>query len=271
METNMRGSVALVTGASGDIGAEISRYLAAEGVSIALHYHRNKEKALVLSAELSELHNVHTVVVQADLTKEEDVEKLWENAEAALGPINILIANSGAYRAEQIPIQNMPLAEWNNTITTNLTAYFLCFKAFFNSIEKNHITAPSAVMVGSMSGIWGDIGHCDYAASKAAITSGLLPTLKDEIIKIAPAGRVNAVAPGFIDTQMIAEVKKDKSRIRKVLQTASLRRVGTVQDVAATVTFLASNQLAAHITGEIVKLKGGKEGRILFDEDEIDI
>lgn len=271
METNMRGSIALVTGASGDIGAEIARFLAAEGVSVALHYHRNKESVSTLSTELSQLKDVKSTIVQADLTNEDEVEKLWNHVEEKLGPVDILIANSGTYRTEQIAIQNMQLKEWNNTITTNLTAYFLCFKAFFKSIEKNEIIAPSAVMVGSMSGMWGDIGHCDYAASKAAITNGLLPTLKDEIVKIAPEGRINAVAPGFINTQMIADVQKDKSRVRKVLQTASLRRIGTVQDVAAMVTFLASNQLSAHITGEIVKLKGGKEGRILFDENEINI
>lgn len=270
MDTGMRGTVALVTGASGDIGAEIARFLATEGVAVALHYHSNVATVSTLQTEL-ESASVRTVIVQADLTQEDQVEKLWSDVESTLGPIQTLIANAGVYRAEQIPIQNMSLESWNSTLTTNLTAFFLCFREFFKSIERNKIMDPSAVMVGSMSGVWGDIGHCDYAASKAAITSGLLPTLKDELVKIAPQGRVNAVAPGFIDTQMIADVKQDEDRVRSVLQTASLRRIGTVEDVASLVTFLASNKLSAHITGEIIKLKGGKEGRILFSPEEINI
>lgn len=270
MNTGMQGSVALVTGASGGIGAEIARFLAAEGVHLALHCHRNLDAASKLQTEL-EVAKTRAIVVQADLTQEGQVEHMWNRVQNELGPITILIANAGIYRAERIPIGNMSLAKWNNTLKTNLTAFFLCFREFFKSIEQHKLVAPSAVMVGSMSGVWGDMGHCDYAASKAAITSGLLPTLKDELVKIAPRGRINAVAPGFIDTQMIAGVKQDKAQMRRVLQTASLRRVGTVQDVAALVTFLASNRLSAHMTGEIVKLKGGKEGRILFDEDEIDI
>ncbi|TAL83137.1 MAG: SDR family oxidoreductase [Candidimonas sp.] len=270
MDTGMRGAVALITGASGDIGAEIARFLAAEGVHLALHCHRNIDAALALQAE-AVVAQVRSVVVQADLTEEGQVERMWNKAQSELGPIKILIANAGIYRAERIPIKSMSLAQWNDTLQTNLTAFFLCFREFFKSIEQHKLIDPSAVMVGSMSGVWGDMGHCDYAASKAAITSGLLPTLKDELVKIAPQGRINAVAPGFIDTQMIAGVKQDKAQMRRVLQTASLRRVGTVQDVAGLVTFLASNRLSAHMTGEIVRLKGGKEGRILFDEDEIEL
>ncbi len=270
MDTGMRGSVALVTGASGDIGAEIARSLAAEGVHLVLHCHRNIDAALALQSEPA-ITQVRSIVVQADLTQEDQVQHIWNRAQNELGPITILIANAGIYRTERIPIKNMSLTEWNSTLQTNLTAIFLCFREFFRSIEQNKLVDPSAVMVGSMSGVWGDIGHCDYAASKAAITSGLLPTLKDELVKIAPRGRINAIAPGFIDTRMIAEVKQDRGQLRRVLQTASLRRVGTVQDVAGLVTFLASNKLSAHMTGEIVKLKGGKEGRILFDESEIDL
>ncbi|TAL78594.1 MAG: SDR family oxidoreductase [Burkholderiaceae bacterium] len=270
MNTGMSGSVALITGASGGIGSEIARFLAAEGVSLGLHYHHNISAALELKAE-SGLAKIKSVLVQADLTQEDQVERMWNTVQGELGPITILIANAGIYRVKRIPLRDMSLIEWNKTLQANLTAYFLCFREFFKSIEKHKLLDPSAVMLGSMSGIWGDIGHSDYAASKAAITSGLLPTLKDELVRIAPRGRINAVAPGFIDTQMIAEIKQDKSQMRRVLQTASLRRVGSVQDVAGIVTFLASNRLSAHMTGEVVKLKGGKEGRILFDENEIDI
>lgn len=270
MNTGMCGSTALITGASGGIGSEIARLFAEEGVNLGLHYHNNIDAALALQSDAT-VAKTSSVVVQADLTQEDQVEQMWNTVQSELGPIKILIANAGVYRPERVPIQDMSLAEWNKTLQTNLTAYFLCFREFFRSIKRHKLVDPSAVMVGSMSGVWGDIGHCDYAASKAAITSGLLPSLKDELVKFAPQGRINAVAPGFVDTKMIAGVKQNKSEMRRVLQTASLRRIGTVQDVAYLVAFLASNRLSAHMTGEIIRLKGGKEGRILFDDKEIEI
>src|SRR5699024_3195928 len=192
MDMNMKGQVALVTGASGEIGAEIARLLAREGVSVALHYHSNEASVARLGEEISRL-GVPYTTVQADLSNEEHVRTLWDKVEQELGPIDVLIANAGTYRQELIGIQNLSLDEWNHTLRTNLTSVFLCFREFFNGIVRHALTSPSAVMIGSMSGVWGDIGHCDYAASKAGMLSGLLPTLKDELTRLAPNGRINAV------------------------------------------------------------------------------
>src|SRR5699024_9787304 len=157
---------------SGEIGAEIARMLAKGGASVALHYHSNAASVASLGEEIARL-GVPYVTVQADLSNEEDVQALWGRVERVLGPIDVLIANAGTYRQELVGIQDLTLDEWNHTLATNLTSVFLCFRAFFNGIVQHALTSSSAVMIGSMSGIWGDIGHCDYAASKAGMLSGL--------------------------------------------------------------------------------------------------
>ena len=268
MEKSLKGSVALVTGASGGIGSEISRRLARMGAGVALHYHQNAESAKALEAEAVFREN-GAVTVQADLTREDDVARMWQTIEARLGPVKTLICNAGYLKEEAVPLQKMSLSQWQTTQERNVLPYFLCMREFFRRLAIHPFHDPSAVLVASMSGMWGQPYHCDYAAAKAAATHGILPSLKDEIVRIAPQGRVNAVAPGFIKTAMVENKMKNREVMTQVLQTASLRKFGTPADVASAVAFLASPALSGHITGEIIRLAGGKEGRVLFEMDEI--
>jgi 3-oxoacyl-[acyl-carrier protein] reductase len=164
----------------------------------------------------------------------------------------------------------MTLQQWNDTLNTNLTSTFLCFREFFRGIEKNSLKAPSAVIIGSTAGIYGEANHADYAASKAALTYGFLASLKNEIVRIAPYGRINAVCPTWTLTPMAEDFLKDREAVIRALQTVPLRKFVRPEDVANLCLFLSSPHLAGHISGQSIPVAGGMEGRVLFRNDEID-
>ena len=118
------------------------------------------------------------------------------------------------------------------------------------------------MLVGSTAGLFGEAGHADYAAAKAAIVSGLLPSLKNEVVRIAPRARVNAVCPGWTESPM-TRGSLDEETLKRVTRTMALTKVAQPEDVAAQVVALASDRLSAHVTGQIVTVAGGMEGRLL--------
>jgi 3-oxoacyl-[acyl-carrier protein] reductase len=129
-------------------------------------------------------------------------------------------------------------------------------------VERNG--SGSLVLVGSTAGIFGEAGHADYAAAKSAILVGLLLSLKNEIVRIAPGGRVNAVAPGWTESPMTRGLV-DPQRVRAVSRTMALRKVAEPEDVARQVVVLASDELSGHVTGQVVVVAGGMEGRVLHE------
>src|SRR4051794_4097424 len=189
MDLGLAGTTALVTGASGGIGSAVARELAAEGARVALHYHRNREAAEALAAELG------GVAIGADLRDEAAADALVPAAVEALGRLDACVANAGTWDPEDVPAARMSLERWRDTIESNLTVTFLTARAYLRHVEATG--AGSLVLVGSTSGLFGEAGHADYSSAKAAMTHGLLPTLKNEIVRGAPLGRVNLVAPGW--------------------------------------------------------------------------
>lgn len=267
MDSGLRDRTVLITGASGGIGSELARAFLREGARVAAHFHRHEE---LLSRELAESAG-KWIAVGADLTREEDVVRLFAEAESQLGPIQGLIANAGYWPPHDTPIQQMTLDQWNRTLAVDLTSVFLCVREFFRGIVKHGLTDPAAVLIGSTAGIFGEAGHADYAAAKAGLTYGLARSLKNEICRIAPRGRVNVVSPGWTVTPMVDRFTANPDKVRRVLQTIPLRKVARPADVAAAVLFLSSPTLAGHVTGEIMTVSGGMEGRMLYGPDEIDI
>jgi 3-oxoacyl-[acyl-carrier protein] reductase len=267
MDTKLNDRVVMVTGASGGIGQEVARAFVAEGARVIAHYRRGAEHANALAQELGK----KCVPLAADLTREGEVESLFAQAESACGPIEVLIANAGYWPANDAPIQQMSLEQWNQTIAVDLTSVFLCMREFFRGIAKHGITEPSAVLIGSTAGIFGEAGHADYAAAKAGVTYGLARTLKNEICRLTPRGRVNVVCPGWTFTPMTKRFAEDSPRVRRVLQTIPLRKVARPQDVANAIVYLASSHLSGHVTGQILTVAGGMEGRVLYYPSEVDV
>jgi 3-oxoacyl-[acyl-carrier protein] reductase len=191
------------------------------------------------------------------------VERLFEEARAALGRIDVCAAVAGRWPSEDVPVWELPLERWEATIRQNLTATFLVARAFLREIQSNG--HGSLVLVGSTAGVFGEAGHADYAAAKSGVTGGLLLSLKNEIARIAPRGRVNAVAPGWTETPM-TRGRVDDDQVRALSRTMALRKVAQPEDVAAQVVVLASDRISGHVTGQLVLVAGGMEGRTIHPE-----
>ena len=119
------------------------------------------------------------------------------------------------------------------------------------------------VLIGSTAGIYGEAGHADYAAAKGAITSGLLRTLKNDAAQIGNGVRVNAIAPGWTVSQKRIDEGIDQSRVKRITSTMSLKKLARPEDVANSAIMLASDSLSGHITGQVIEIAGGMEGRLV--------
>jgi len=254
MELGLEGTAALVTGGAGGIGAATVRALAAEGARVAVHYHSSRAEAERLAGEIG------GVALQADLRDEAAADALIPAAVERLGRLDACVANAGTWDPEDAPVAQMSLDRWRATIESNLTATFLTARAYLRHVATAN--AGSLVLVGSTSGIFGEAGHADYSSAKAAMTHGLLPSLKNEIVRAAPSGRVNLVAPGWTVTPM-TEGELTQETVDRVTATMALRKVATADDIARAIVFLCSPVAAGHVTGQVITVAGGMEGRLL--------
>jgi 3-oxoacyl-[acyl-carrier protein] reductase len=252
METGLRGKRVLVTGGSGGIGAACARAFAAEGAEVVVHFHRGRDRADAVAGE------VGGVAIGADLTNESEVDALFEQA----GRLDVCAAVAGQWPSADEPVWELPLARWEATLRANLTSAFLTARGFLREVARNG--HGSLVFIGSTAGAFGEAGHADYAAAKAGLT-GLLLSVKNEIVRIAPQGRANAVFPGWTESPMTRGLV-DPERVRTVSRTMALRKVAQPEDVARQVVVLASDELSGHVTGQIVVVAGGMEGRTVHED-----
>jgi 3-oxoacyl-[acyl-carrier protein] reductase len=248
METGLRGKRILVTGASGGIGAACVAAFLDEGAEVVAHYRAGRERAEALGP---------VQLVQADLTREEEAERLFEEA----GTLDACAAIAGVWPSENVPVWELPLERWEQTLRLNLTLTFLTARGFLRSVERTG--HGSLVLVGSTAGIFGEAGHADYAAAKSAIAHGLLLSLKNEVVRVAPRARVNCVCPGWTRSPMTRREIEDPEHVDRVTKTMALRKVASPEDVARQIVALASDEISGHVTGEVVVVAGGMEGRML--------
>jgi len=259
VDTGLAGKRILVTGASGGIGAAAARAFADEGARVAVHFNRGKERAETLAAELDD-----ALLVQADLTQEADVDRMFAEVVEALGGVDVCAAVAGVWPRADEPVWELPLERWRATLDANLTATFLTARGFGREVARSgHGTL---VLIGSTAGLVGEAGHADYAAAKSAVVHGLLLSLKNELVRVAPRARVNAVCPGWTESPM-TRGELEPEQLARVTRTMALRKVAQPEDIARQIVVLASDELSGHVTGQIVTVAGGMEGRVIHEED----
>lgn len=265
MDAKLSNKVILVTGASGGIGGALVRAFVAEGARVVAHFSEHPQRVEALAQQLGGA----CVPFGADLTLEADVERLFAEIEVGLGPVDVLVASSGLWPEEDVPVHQMTLKRWHDTLAVNLTAVFLCVREFLRGVVRHQLDDPAAVLIGSTAGLFGEAGHADYAAAKAGLVHGLARSLKNEIGRLAPRGRVNVICPGWTVTPLRPGMG-DPEAARRILQTIPLRKLARPHDVAMAAVYLASSHLAGHVSGETVSVAGGMEGRVLYAADEVD-
>ncbi len=235
--------VALVTGGSRGIGAATTRLLAGLGARVAFAWLGSEDAARSLEDEL----DGRVCGRRVDVREGPEVEAWVVETVDAWGGLDVVVANAGVWSGA--PIQALTREEWDEALAVNLTGTFLTCRHAIPALKARG--GGSIVVVSSTAGQRGEAGHSNYAAGKG----GQIAFVKSLAVECAPAIRVNAVAPGWVDTDMSAGPIHGPERER-ILAEIPLKRVATADDVARAIAFLASDA-ARHVTGEVLNVNGG--------------
>lgn len=243
---HLKDKIALVTGGGRGIGAAICRKLAEHGASIVVNDIAENEETKAFLEELKG-YGGDAIFIAADVSKPDDAKRLIEGAIEKMGKLDILINNAGITRDNLI--LRMTEEQWDQVIAVNLKGTFNCVQAAARPMIRQR--GGAIVNLSSVVGIVGNAGQANYSASKA----GVIGITKSAARELASKGvRVNAVAPGFIDTPMTQALPEEYSN--KLKEMIPMAKFGTPEDVANVVVFLASDD-AAYVTGEVIKIDGG--------------
>lgn len=250
---SLEGKVALISGGSRGIGAATVRMFAAAGAKVVFSYRSARAQAenLAKGCGKSVCHPV-----ASDLNHAEAARELVAETVKHFGRLDILVANHGVWPVQDVAIDRMSEEQWRSTLSINLDAVFGLVKyavAQMKSQPRGKGAAGHIVLISSTSGQRGEAFHCDYSASKGALIS----MVKGLSTELASAGiYVNAVAPGWVDTDMSAEALQDPKSGEEIRRTIPMGRVGTPEEIAAPILFLCS-EYASFITGEVFNVNGG--------------
>jgi 3-oxoacyl-[acyl-carrier protein] reductase len=236
--------VAIVTGASRGIGRAIALSLATEGAKVVINYATSSAAADELVEEIV-AGGGDAIALGADVSKADQVDTLFKSVMAKWGRIDILVNNAGITR--DTLLLRMKLEDWQAVIDLNLTGVFLCTKAVSKIMLKQ--SRGRIINIASVSGLMGNPGQANYSAAKAGVI-GFTKTIAKELASRAIT--VNAVAPGFITTDMTKDLKSDE-----ILKYIPLGRYGEPEEIAGMVRFLATDSAAAYITGQVFNVDGG--------------
>ncbi|EME89503.1 uncharacterized protein MYCFIDRAFT_125752 [Pseudocercospora fijiensis CIRAD86] len=250
-----------ISGAAGGIGLETAKVFLQLGARVTAHYNSKLGDLAHLSGKIT--------AVQADVRNEDAVQKLFvQAAEKNSGQaVSVLVVNHGVWPEKDAHVADMDLKQWKNTIDVDLTGPFLLCREFLRALRgagEEVKEKANIIFVGSTAGKFGEAAHGDYAASKSALMYGLTPTLKNEIVHVAPKGRVNSVNPGWVATPLVEEVLNDEKFVERALATTPLQKVGRPRDVANQIAVMASQTLSGHLSGVNLQVDGGMEGRLLY-------
>lgn len=236
--------VAVITGASRGIGRATALALAAEGAKVVVNYARSSQAADDVVAKIEEMGG-EAIALQADVSQAEQVDALFKAVLEKWGRVDVLVNNAGITR--DTLLMRMKQDAWQAVLDLNLTGVFLCIKAVTKTMMKQR--SGRIINIASVSGLMGNPGQANYSAAKAGVI-GLTKTVAKEMASRGVT--VNAVAPGFIATDMTDDLQADD-----ILKYIPLGRFGEVDEVAGLIRFLASDPSAAYITGQTMNVDGG--------------
>jgi 3-oxoacyl-[acyl-carrier protein] reductase len=244
---SLRGKRALVTGGSRGIGAATALLLAECGADVGIGYRSRQDEAADVVQRLAGL-GVRAFAHGADLSSLAGTASLFDRAEREFGGLDVFVGNAGIWPSHDVALQDMTDEQWRRTMTENTDAMFYSTRAAARRLDRG----GRIVLVSSTAGQRGEAYHADYAASKGAMIS----FVKSLAVELASRDvTVNAVAPGWVDTEMVADVLDNEGRDR-IAKAIPIGRVATPRDIAGPIVFLCS-ELARHITGEILNVNGG--------------
>lgn len=246
MKDMLKDKVALVTGASRGIGKAIALALAENGAAVAVNYSSSEGSALEV-AEIIRKNGGKAEIFKAGVNIETEVEEMFSAVEKSLGSVNILVNNAGITKDNLL--MRMKTEEWDSVIDVNLKGAFLCTRRAVKGMIKNRY--GKIINISSVVGFSGNAGQFNYSAAKA----GIIGMTKSAALECAARGiRVNAVAPGFIETDMTASLSDDMKAA--YMAKIPLKSLGKPEDVANAVVYLAS-PLSDYMTGQTLHLNGG--------------
>jgi len=255
MDLDLAGKVVFITGASGGIGAELVRAFVAEGALVAAHSRRGvpeEPQVMSLLGDVRDAAGLHASMRAAS--------ERW-------GRVDICVANAGVWPPEALPLHELPEARVREVIETNLLGAMWTAGAFMAELTRRGSRkdrhGASVLFIGSTAGRFGERGHAEYAVSKAGLR-GLVLSIKNEIVTIDPKARVNLIEPGWTVTPMAEATIEREGILGSITRTMPLRQIGSTEDICRAALFLASPRTARHITGEMLTIAGGMEGRVLW-------
>ncbi|KAM0555881.1 hypothetical protein ACHAPJ_006283 [Fusarium lateritium] len=268
---SIEGCHVFVTGGSGGVGAAATKEFLLNGCKVTTFDRKALDVAAldVPDEQASRLHQVF-----GDLRDESSIAHGFQKAVDKFGPPQILIANAGITdETSHPPIWEIDVEKWDNVNTVNVRGTFLTIKHFLTTVRDSQNSSGkeldnvSIVVTGSETGVFGQEGHVEYACGKAGLQYGLVKSIKNEIVRLNSRARINAVAPGWINTPLIGDRLDDPNeRWAEAEATVALRKIAEPSDVARCMAFLASHRVAGHITGQCISVDGGQEGRLLWRE-----
>lgn len=243
---DLHDKVAIITGSSRGIGAAIALTMSRLGAKVVINHRNSAEAAEALQTTIQQ-HKGEAIVLQADVSVEAEAGQLLKDAMQHFGRIDILVNNAGVTRDNLL--MRMKTDDWTQVLQTNLQSCFYCSKAVLRPMMRQKW--GRIINITSVVGLAGQAGQTNYAAAKA----GLIGFTKSLAKEVGSRGiTVNAVAPGFVPTTMTEDLPEDM--IKQIVDNTPLGRMGSPEDIAAAVAFLASEQ-ASFITGQVLSVDGG--------------